>query len=276
MILGITGYKGILGKSIINYLKKYEKSDYSISLYKNNILDFEKLGKWIDKIDIILHLAAVTSIHEVNKNKKYAEQVNHLSVKFIVKKIKHISSNKKLIFISSSHVYSSSNKKISENSLVNPSTYYGKLKYKSEKEIQRNLSNFIIIRLFSYYSPKQSKQFLIPALINKIKNIEGRKLKIKNYNNIRDISTIDYVTQQITSLIFKKFNGIVNCGSGNGISLESLAKKIAYVKFNKNIELDKRFKLKKPSKIICNNYKLLKITSIKKMDNLFKILWKKR
>ena len=276
MILGITGHKGILGKSIINYIKKYEKSNYKISLYKNNVLDFEKLWKWIDKIDIILHLAAVTSIYEVNKNKKYAEQVNYLSVKFIVKKIKDINSNKKLIFISSSHVYSSSNKKISENSLINPSTYYGKLKYKSEKEIQRNLSNFIIIRLFSYYTPKQSKQFLIPALINKIKNIEGRKLKLKNYNNIRDISTIDYVTQQITNLIFKKFNGIVNCGSGNGISLESLAKKIAYNKFKKNIELDKRFKLKKPSKIICNNYKLLKITGIKKIDNLFKILWKKR
>ena len=272
MILGITGHKGILGKSIINYIKKYEKSNYKISLYKNNVLDFEKLGKWIDKIDIILHLAAVTSIYEVNKNKKYAKQVNHLSVKFIVKKIKHINSNKKLIFISSSHVYSSSNKKISENSLINPSTYYGKLKYKSEKEIQRNLSNFIIIRLFSYYTPKQSKQFLIPALINKIKNIEGKKLKLKNYNNIRDISTIDYVTKQITSLIFKKFNGIVNCGSGNGISIENLAKKIAYDKFKKKIELDKRFKLKKPSKIICNNYKLLKITGIKKMDNLFKIL----
>ena len=272
MILGITGYKGILGKSIINYIKKYEKSNYKISVYKHNVLDFKKLGKWIDKVDIILHLAAVTSIYEVYKNKKYAERVNYLSVKFITKKIKYINSKKKLIFISSSHVYSSSNKKISENSLINPSTYYGKLKYKSELEIQRNLSNFIIIRLFSYYSPTQSKEFLIPALINKIKNIEGRKLKIKNYNNIRDISTIDYVTKQITSLIFKNFNGIVNCGSGNGISLESLAKKIAYDKFKKNIELDKRFKLKKPSKIICNNYKLLRITSIKKMDNLFKIL----
>ena len=94
MIIGITGHKGILGKSIINYIKKYKKSNYKISLYKNNVLDFDKLGKWIDKIDVILHLAAVTSIYEVNKNQKYAEQVNHLSVKFIVKKIKHINSNK--------------------------------------------------------------------------------------------------------------------------------------------------------------------------------------
>ena len=272
MILGITGYKGILGKSIINYIKKYEKSNHKISLYKNNVLDFKKLGKWIDKVDIILHLAAVTSIYEVNKNKKYAEQVNYLSVKFITKKIKYINSKKKLIFISSSHVYSSSNKKITENSLISPLTYYGKLKYRSEREIQRNLSNFIIIRLFSYYSPQQSNQFLIPALINKIKSLKGKKLKLKSYNNIRDISTIGYVTKQISSLIFKKFNGIVNCGSGSGISLENLAKKIAHNKFKKNIEFDKRFKLKKPSKIVCNNSKLLKITGIKKIDNLIKIL----
>ena len=76
MILGITGHKGILGRSIINYIKKYEKSNYKISLYKNNVLDFEKLEKWIEKIDIILHLAAVTSIYEVNKNQKYAPDLS--------------------------------------------------------------------------------------------------------------------------------------------------------------------------------------------------------
>ncbi len=272
MILGITGHKGILGKSIINYIKKYEKSNYKISLYQNNVLDFDKFGKWIDKVDIILHLAAVTSINAVNKNKKYAEKVNYLSVKFIVEKIQNTNTKKKLIFISSSHVYSSSSKKITEKSFISPITYYGRLKYKSEKEIQKRLSNFLIIRLFSYYSPKQSKQFLIPALIDKIKNIKEKKLKIKNYNNIRDISSIDYVTKQISNLIFNKYNGIINCGSGNGISLENLAIKIAFKKFSKKIEIDKRFKIKKPSKIICNNYKLLQITGIKKRDNLMKII----
>ena len=272
MILGITGHKGILGKSIINYIKKYEKSNYKISLYKNNVLDFDKLGKWIDKVDIILHLAAVTSINSVNKNKKYAKKVNFLTVKYIVKKVKSSNSKKKLIFISSSHVYSSSNAKINEKSTINPLTYYGKLKYKSEKEIQNKLSNFLIIRLFSYYSPKQSKEFLIPALIEKIKNLNGKKLKLKNYNNIRDISTIEYVTKQISNLILNKYNGIINCGSGNGISLQHLAMKIALQKFSKNIEIDKRFKIKKPSKIVCNNYKLIKITGIKNRDNLMKII----
>ena len=73
MILGITGHKGILGKSIINYIKKYEKNKYTISLYKSDVLNLENFEKWIEKVDIILHLAAVTSINDVNKNKKYAK-----------------------------------------------------------------------------------------------------------------------------------------------------------------------------------------------------------
>ena len=35
-----------------------------------------------------------------------------------------------------------------------------------------------------------------------------KKLQLKNYNNIRDISTIDYVTKQISNLIFKKYKPI--------------------------------------------------------------------
>ena len=67
MILGITGHKGILGKSIINYIKKYEKSNYKISLYKNNVLDFEKLEKWIDKIDIISPCSSYINLRSEQK-----------------------------------------------------------------------------------------------------------------------------------------------------------------------------------------------------------------
>ena len=272
MILGITGHKGILGKSIINYIKKYEKNKYTISLYKSDVLNLENFEKWIEKVDIILHLAAVTSINDVNKNKKYAKKVNYNSVKFLTKKLKSYNSRKKLIFISSSHVYSSSEKKISEVSRINPLTYYGKLKLNSEKEIQKYLTNYLIIRLFSYYSPLQSKDFLIPSIIDKIKRLKGNKIKLKNYNNIRDISSIEYITKQLCSIISKKNNGIINCGSGNGVTLEDLALKIAYNKFNKKIEFNKRLKSKKPSQIICNNYKLIKITGIKTRDNLLKYI----
>ena len=68
MIIGFTGHKGILGKSILNSLKKSKKSGYKLSLYKYNILDYKKLENWLSKVDIIIHLAAVSHANRSNKD----------------------------------------------------------------------------------------------------------------------------------------------------------------------------------------------------------------
>lgn len=270
MIIGITGHKGVLAKSLIKYLKN---KNYKLSLYQHDILDHKKLANWLKRVDIILHMAAVTSIKRVNQDKAYAKKVNFKSVEYLVETIKK--TNKKLVFISSSHVYGSSEKKISEKNHKSPITYYGNLKSLSEDIIQNNLSNYLIIRMFSYFSIYQNNDFLIPSIINKIQTSKGKKIQIKNYNYIRDISSVDFMSRQITELIFKNTKGVVNCGSGEGIKLIDLAMKIAKFKYNKVIELDKRFKTKRINKIVCNNSKLIKITGINEKDNLFKYLTKK-
>ena len=82
MLIGITGHKGVLAKSLIKHLKI--KDNYQLSFYNHNILDFDKLSKWLQKLDVIIHLAAVTSVDKVEKNKTYAKNVNLNSVKYIV------------------------------------------------------------------------------------------------------------------------------------------------------------------------------------------------
>lgn len=267
MLIGITGHKGVLAKTLIKYLKIKK---FRVSLYQHNILDYKKLSKWLKRVDIIIHLASVTSIKRVNANKNHARKVNFEATKYLVSCIKN--TNKKLVFISSSHVYGSSSKKISENTNKSPITYYGYLKLLSEETIESNLNNYLIIRLFSYYSILQNTDFLIPSLIKKIKELKHQKLKIKNYNHIRDISSVDFVANQICLLILKNTNGIINCGSGKGIQIKDLAIKIAKIKFNKVVELDKRFKTKKITQMVCNSSKLNKITGIIGKDNLFKYL----
>jgi len=272
MLIGITGHKGVLAKSIIKYIIKNNKKNYKISLYQHDILDYQKLADWLKRVDLILHLAAVTSIERVNKNKNYSRRVNFESVEYIVDFIKKSKTKKKLVFLSSSHVYGSSRKKISEISSKSPITFYGYLKSLSENKIQTNLSIYLIIRLFSYYSIFQNKDFLIPSIINKIKNLKNKKLKIKNHNHIRDISSVDFVAKQICELIFKDATGIINCGSGKGIQIKDLVIKIAKLKFNQIVQLDKRFKTKKITQLVCDNSKLKKITGIDDKDNLFKYL----
>jgi hypothetical protein len=48
--------------------------------------------------------------------------------------------------------------------------------------------------------------------------------------------------------------------------------KIAKLKFNQIVQLDKRFKTKKITQLVCDNSKLKKITGIDDKDNLFKYL----
>ena len=52
MLLGITGHRGILAKSIIKYIKKNNKNNYKISLYQHDILDYQKLEQWLKRVDI--------------------------------------------------------------------------------------------------------------------------------------------------------------------------------------------------------------------------------
>jgi len=267
MLIGVTGHKGILAKSLIKYLKKKK---FRISLYQHDILEYKKLSKWSKRVNIIIHLASVTSIKKVNENKNYARKVNFEATEQLVSFIKN--TNKKLVFISSSHVYGSSNNKISETKNKLPISYYGHLKALSEDVIENNLNNYLIIRLFSYYSIFQSIDFLVPSLVKKIKELNNQKLKIKNYNHIRDISSVDFVANQICLLISKNINGIINCGSGKGMQIKDLAIKIAKLKFNKVVQLDRRFKTKQITQIICDNNKLKKITGIEDKDNLFKYL----
>tara|TARA_B100001059_G_C17809027_1_gene571062 strand:- start:1385 stop:2188 length:804 start_codon:yes stop_codon:yes gene_type:complete len=267
MLIGITGHKGVLAKSLVKYLNK---KNYKLSLYQHDILDYKKLSNWLKTIDIVIHLAAVTSIKRVNSNKSYARKVNFEATEFLVFCLKN--TTKKLVFLSSSHVYGSSNKKISEITNKTPITYYGYLKKLSEETIECNLNNYLIIRLFSYYSKFQNNDFLIPSLIKKINDVKNQKLKIKNYNHIRDISSVEFMANQICELVFKNATGTVNCGSGKGIKIKDLAIKIAKLKFNKIVQLDKRFKTNKITKIVSDNSKLKKITGIDEGDNLFKYL----
>jgi len=271
MLLGITGYNGILAKSLVKTLRKKNRKKLKFLYYKNDVTNFKIFCKWLEKIDILLHLAAVTPINKVNQDKKYAKKVNFESVAKALEIFKK-NKNKKIIFISSSHVYLSSNYKLSETSKLKPFSYYGYLKYLSEKEIIKSTNNYLIIRLFSYYAKSQSNEFLIPSLINKIRKLEKNKLKLKNYDSVRDISSINFVVQNLTELILSDSRGVFNCGSGRGYSLEDLAIYIAKNKFNKEIEIDKRYKYKKRTKFISNNTKIRKITGIEDTDNLLKYL----
>ncbi len=231
--IGITGSTGSLGKII---LKNYTR--ISFSKFKGDIRNKNEINEWIEKnnLDTIIHLAAVVPIKQVNKNKKKAWQVNYLGTKNVVDA--SIKNNIKWFFFSStSHVYNSSRKPISEGSIKNPISFYGKTKLMAEKYIIKNFKKkkipFCIGRIFSTTNKNQKKNYLVPDLKKKIR-ASRKKIILKNLNHYRDFISMEDITKIIFLLWKKKYKGILNLGSGKPIFLKNIALKISQ-KFKKEI-----------------------------------------
>ena len=81
---GITGSTGSLGKNLIKVNKNIK-----FIKFKGDVRNKSKVRNWIkdNKLDVLIHLAAIVPIKTVNKNKKKAYYVNYYGTKNIVDEI---------------------------------------------------------------------------------------------------------------------------------------------------------------------------------------------
>ena len=216
-------------------------------------------------------MAAIVPIKEVIKNPNKAKSVNFTGTKNLVdacikKRINWF------FFASTSHVYKSSNRKISEISLKKPISYYGKTKLLAEKYIKQKFEfakiKYCIGRIFSTTNKDQKKNYLVPDLKYKIRNSK-EKILLKNLNHYRDFISMEDISRIIFVLLKKRFNGILNLGSGNGIYLKDIAKIIAK-RYKKKIIFDDN---KKTTYLVANISKLLKFYKFKKFKKIENLIF---
>ncbi len=263
----LTGGNGLLGS---NFKKKFSKR-FKIISYPYRIEDISKFKKWLKfrKFDYFIHFASITR----NEGKKYKSKIkiiNFDSTQKIIetlneKVIKHF---KFFLFISSSHVYGHSPKKIKENNKRNPINEYGKSKKNVEDFIFKNRKKFYfkigIARIFNTTGKNQKKGFFIPDMFEKIK----KQSYINNINQYRDFIHIDDVLNSIKLIIMKEFTNPVNVSSGKKINLIQICRKINKF-FFKNRKL--YFDQKRRGDLYGNN-NLLKKLGIKKFKNIDQII----
>jgi len=221
----ITGSSGFIGSHLS---KKLKTSGYEvIEISKSKGIDITNLKKLksldLKNIDIVFHLAALTS------SDKDAElyKTNVLGTLNILElcKIKKI---KKIIF-NSSYVYGHPKYlPINESHPLNPTNPYSISKFLSEllcnSYTQNNNLNIIILRLANIYGSNQKGNFLIPAILNQLKNSE---ILLSNPHFKRDFLHVDDLIKLYLKLIDTNIkNETFNIGSGANISIIDLANKI--------------------------------------------------
>jgi len=248
----ITGGAGYIGSTIANYLLdkkcivtvvdnlatgKIENIPMGCIFFKCDIADKKKISHILKKkFDLVIHFAAYIKVDEsILKPKKYINN-NYLKSKiFINLCIKNKIKN--LIVSSTAAVYKSSNKKVTENSILYPLSPYSKSKLNLEKFLfRKNKINFIILRYFNVGGVERKmrsgfdikNKSLISNLLNSLikkKNffIYGNQYSTKDGTAIRDfihVNDLAYIHYKFAKKILKKkYNKIFNCGYGKPMTV---------------------------------------------------------
>jgi len=292
LILGGAGYKGcVLLKSLLDKNYNVDVLDNQIvanspmiifsannnfKFFKKDLRDIKETD--IKKYDIIFHLAGISGFPACETNPTIAEETNVGGTK---KLINLLSPRQKLIYASTTYIYEYSNKKIDEDSRVEPKTLYAKTKLLAEN-ICLQRENSVSLRFATVFgiSPKMRDDLL---LNNFVKNaVQKRNIIIFDPHSLRSFIHID---DAINAYLFtlSKFNkmkqNIFNVGSKElNISKLKIAENIKKMhKFeiliSKFADIDKRNFIIDFSKIKKLGFKINKNSlklGIKNLINLYK------
>jgi nucleoside-diphosphate-sugar epimerase len=212
--------------------------------YYEDVRDKKILKKLINKVDIIIPLAALVGAPLCQKQPNLAIELNLEIIKYIVKNLRK---NQKIIFPTSNSGYGvgEKNKFCDENSSLNPISLYGRTKADAEKEILKH-KNSICFRLATVfgYSYRMRSDLLLNNLV--YLSLRDKKLKIfephfrRNFIHIFDV--VEAFVFGIENFNLLKSN-IYNLGlSSANITKIELAKKIKRQLKNIKIQVDKNSK----------------------------------
>tara|TARA_B110000977_G_scaffold169100_1_gene218773 strand:- start:14910 stop:15890 length:981 start_codon:yes stop_codon:yes gene_type:complete len=212
---------------------------------KGNILEsktLKKIKNW--KPEIIYHIAAQSggeSAYDDPKNDYLSNGYGTYLLCLLAQEIKI----KKFIYTSSVAVYGSNmQKKIYENTKINPDSIYGVSKYVGEMFIRQILKKTkiqtLIFRVFNTYGPGEDLNFLKKGMVsiyssylwrNKPILVKGSLNRFRNYQYIDDIINILVLSLKNKSL---KKNEIINLSTAKAVTVKNLLKIIFKINNKKN------------------------------------------
>jgi nucleoside-diphosphate-sugar epimerase len=240
----ITGASGFIGSHIAECLLKY---DFQIMALKRSATDcwrckefYDKI-KWIDldvdgawknsivifKPTIIIHGAWIGV--EANEREELSLQIKNITFLTELLEIARSAKTDKFISLGSQAEYGIINGKINEEAKANPVTAYGSVKIASmhicKSFCEQNNINWIWLRIFSIFGEKESKNWLIPSMIYKMRKAAEVDFTEGNqkyaYLYVRDFAEIikNIVLQFVRS-------GVYNISSDKTITVKELVSTI--------------------------------------------------
>lgn len=224
LVLGNTGF---IGKKLVD--KLIQINDYELVNLKEKILiQNEQIISEIVNIkpEIIVIAVGKSFVPDSWVNPVEFFSINTLGALNCCEAARKV--NAKIIFLSTFVYNHPFHLPINEANLVAPLNPYAASKIEAEN-ILKYYHDFFgiesnVLRLFNVYGQHQNRDFLIPFLIEQIKN--GNTIQVKDLNPKRDYIHVDDVVDAIIAAF--NFNGhkIYNVGSGESYSVLEIIEKL--------------------------------------------------
>lgn len=206
------------------FIKHNNFKFYNISVNDPNI------DNLIEKNDIVIHLASISSLASNQENPSFSYQNNVTQMLYLLEVCRNIGV-KHFIFSSTSAVYENNTKfPLTENDQIKPNLIYS-LEKKHCEELIESFNQvyglqYSILRFFNVYGPNQDSQRLHPALVpyllKCIINKETPILHSDGYQQ-RDYVFIDDIISLFKILISNQpLNDLINLSSGSVISVQEI------------------------------------------------------
>lgn len=208
--IGLTGATGVLGRSVQQWWPSAVWAPFT-----GDIRDATAVQRWLDgagALDAVLHFAAIVPVAKVESDPHEAFDVNVRGTWNLMIALRD--RNLWTFFASSSHVNA-------------PTSLYGITKALAEHAATA-LRPVCVARIFSFSAVSQKETYLLPSLARRIRAAEPNStLEVRGGHNVRDFLTTRAIVTAIRLLYERRWTGIVDIGSGQGITVLDLARRLA-------------------------------------------------
>jgi UDP-glucose 4-epimerase len=196
-----------------------------ISFLRGDICDTDILTKSMRGVDVVYHLAAVSSVGSAQSDFGNAYRVNVLGTEAVLRAARE-SGVRRVVFTSSREVYGEpAGLPVPETAQLNPRSAYGLTKAAGESccRIAGGLE-VVVLRLANVYGPGDHGR-VIPVFFQNA--FRGDRLVLYGGEQIVDFIWIDDVVDAlITAGGSVPIGGPLNVGTGVGVSLVELARQV--------------------------------------------------
>jgi GDP-4-dehydro-6-deoxy-D-mannose reductase len=241
----ITGGTGFVGPHLIRHLKQHAsaiaviasdkgfEADPDVEYYSVDIRDQNAVASVLQRVrpTRVYHLAGISAVDVSWSNPRLTYEVNVSGTFNVFAEAMALSPSPRILNISTSQVYASSPKMLTENSPVQPSNPYAATKAMGELlavQYRRASSGGIVsARAFNHSGPGQTPKFFLSSLARQFAEVEfdlrPAKLVVGNLHVKRDFSDVRDVVRAYRLLSEKGHVGeVYNVCSGTSIGLDDV------------------------------------------------------